>query len=730
MDYTSAVTRFRVVLVFGAVTLAALLLFHRWRESPKARHVVRGGQVTAAPMDAGSAAPRAQVSRSSAAGAAVPPAGTPSRRSIALEHGWKFAKRDVAGAEAVGFDDGAWTAVSLPHTWNALDGQDGKNDYYRGAGWYRVHVTVPATERGRRLYVEFDGANIVTDVYVNGTRAGQHRGGFARFRFDVTSSVKPGEDNLIAVRVSNATELSTTVAPVTADFTFFGGLYREARLVSVDEVHFDMDHFGSSGVVGVPRSVSKQSASVAVRASVTNAGASAVSARVTATLLAKDGSAVTAGDVEVTMAPATTTDVLVPLTVGHPHLWNGLADPYLYRLRLEMKNGVEVVDHVVEPLGFRTFVFDDESGFSLNGAHVPLQGVNKHQDRLNKGWAVSAADLDEDMTILRDLGANAVRLAHYQHAQHFYDLCDEQGVLVWAELPLVNFIPAGAAFADNAKQQLLELIRQNANHPSIVMWSLSNEVVSGEPALHLMTDLNALAHREDPARPTALATNYEPDGPITKAADLLGVNRYFGWYTGKPTDIGRDLDGAHQVAGRPLSLSEYGAGAGISIHTKNPTKLDHSEEYQSSLHEIHWKFIRARPYLYGSFVWNLFDFAVDGRDEGEAPGRNDKGLVTYDRKTKKDAFYWYKANWSTEPVVYITERRWQARPAGGYAVKIYSNAPSVTLVVNGVPQALRTASDHVFLWKDVELRKGPNTLAASAKFDSEMVTDTVAITGF
>ncbi|HEY2903466.1 MAG TPA: glycoside hydrolase family 2 TIM barrel-domain containing protein [Polyangia bacterium] len=651
------------------------------------------------------------------------------RRTIALTDGWKFIKMDVTGAQATAFDDGAWGGVSLPHTWNNMDGQDGGSNYYRGVGWYRTHVTVPAAEAGRRLYVEFDGANIQATVYVNGTMAGQHSGGFARFRFDVTGSIKTGADNVIAVQVSNATALSTNIPPVTADFTFFGGLYREARLVSVDPVHLDMDHFGSSGVLGTPSNVSKTSASLAVRASVTNAGTAAATASVTVKVVAVDGSTTQMGTGTATVAAGATTDITVNLTVANPHLWDGLKDPYLYHLTVDLQNGAQAVDSDVEPLGFRYFAFDQNAGFSLNGNHVGLYGVNKHQDRLNKGWAVSSADLDEDMAVVRDLGATAMRLAHYQHAQHFYDLCDSNGVMVWAEVPVVNSVTTGTAFSSNAQQQLTELIRQSANHPAIIMWSMSNEVVDAPQVNPLMTAMNALAHKEDPSRPTTLATNYAPDGPITKTTDLEGINRYFGWYTGTSDQFAGDADSAHQVAGRPLAISEYGAGAGITIHTANPVNMDHSEEYQCLLHEIHWKAISARPFLWGSFLWNLFDFAVDTRNEGDTPGRNDKGLVTYDRKTKKDAFYFYKANWSSDPFVYITERRWASRPAGTYQVKVYSNGSAANLTVNGTAQAAKTATDHIFIWTGVTLKAGANTLAATATVNGKMVTDTITVNG-
>jgi beta-galactosidase len=668
------------------------------------------------------------------AGGAAPgvfvPQGT--RRVAALADGWRFLRADVAGAEAAGFDDGAWTAVTVPHTWNALDGENGGDDYYRGAGWYRRHQPVPASESGRRIYLEIDAANIVATAWVNGMQAGQHSGGYARFRFDVTALVTFGADNVIAVQVSNAAGLA--VPPLSADYTFFGGIYREARLVSVDPLHLDMDSFGSSGVLGLQRAASRQSASVDLRASVSNAGPQPAPATVEASVLAADGSVAQQASADVTVMAGATADVTVPLTIASPHLWDGVRDPYLYTLRVDLRAGGTVVDSVTEPLGLRFFQFDATAGFALNGAPLNLHGVNRHQDRLDRGWAITAQDHDEDMALIREMGANAIRLAHYQHAQHFYDLADRYGLVVWAEVPLVNSTQAGA-FADNAKQQLVELIRQSGNHPAIVTWSLSNELQYDKSVantlLPLMTDMNTLAHTEDPSRPTALATFYDQNDPVTTKTDLVAFNRYDGWYVNTIADFAPGIDGMH--TGKPamkMGLSEYGAGASVNFHSASPRIMDHTEEYQSLFHETYWQALAARPFVWGSFVWNMFDFAADARNEGDTPGRNDKGLVTYDRKTRKDAFYWFKANWTTAPFVYVTSRRWTPRPAGAYDVKVYSNAATVTLRVNGTALPAQTAPGHLFVWKGVALAAGANSLEASAAAaGGATVTDAVTIMG-
>jgi beta-galactosidase len=659
----------------------------------------------------------------------------PVRRMIPLATDWRFLRADAPGAEAPDFDDRAWARVSVPHTWNAQDGQDGGGDYYRGVGWYRRRVAIPKSEAGRELYVELDGANLETTVYMNGHEVGRHAGGYARFRFDVTSAAKPGAVNVLAVRVSNAANAS--VPPRSADYTFFGGIYRDARLVSVDPVHLDMDAFGSSGVLAFQESVTKETAKVRVRASVSNAGPAARDADVTASVRVVAGKG--AGQIvgrataHLTVPARGTEDATLPLQVASPHRWDGVRDPYLYALDVEVASGERVVDAASEALGLRSFDFDASAGFSLNGAPLGLHGVNRHQDRQDKGWALSPRDHDEDMALIREVGANAVRLAHYQHSQYFYDLCDRYGLVVWAEIPVVDSAGTGP-FVDSAKQQLTELIRQSGNHPSIVTWSVANELQhdKSDPGAvePLVKALNALAHAEDPSRPTTLATFYAPTDPSAEITDLVGFNRYDGWYSGTIEAFAPGLDVMR--ARRPqlkLAVSEYGAGASPSIHAAQPKKMDHSEEYQLLFHEAYWQALASRPFVWGSFVWNMFDFASDGRKEGDHPGRNDKGLVTYDRKIKKDAFYWFKANWSHEPFVHVTGRRFSPRPKGPTDIKVYSNAEAVRLRVDGAPLAEQRSVTHVFVWSGVPLRGGANSVEASAVVDGHTVRDRVTIVG-
>jgi beta-galactosidase len=648
------------------------------------------------------------------------------RQEVSLDEGWRFIRADAPGAEGRDFDDRAWTAVTLPHTWNAQDGQDGGNDYYRGPGWYRRRYTVPAAHAGRRLFLQFEGANIVTDVWVDGTHVGQHRGGFATFRFDVTSLLEAGKESLIAVRVSNAPVAD--VPSLSADFTFFGGLYRDVRLLVTDAVHLDVEDFASSGVYLTPGQVSAASADLQARIRVKNSEAAPRLVAVDAVVVRPDRSVAARLTGSQMVGAGATAELKLDGRIDHPHLWNGRLDPYLHSVYVELRDagGGAVRDLVVQPLGFRSFAVSAATGFQLNGQPYDLHGVNRHQDRQDQGWAITAAQQKEDLSLIMEMGATAIRLAHYQHAQSFYDLCDGAGLVVWAEMGMVNGITPGEPFASNARQQLTELIRQSYNHPAIVFWSLANELVETPDPNPLLAALNDLAHAEDPSRLTTLATHRDDANPINWHTDTVGFNKYYGWYSGTLAAAATWADRAHAVyPDRRIAMSEYGAGAGLRFHSATPVVNDHSEEYQALFHESYWKTLAARPFLWGKFIWAMFDFASDGRAEGDNPGRNDKGMVTYDRRVKKDAFFWYKASWSAEPFVHITGRRWDPRPQSPIDIKVYSNTPTVTLTVNGRPLPPRTSSDHIFVWPAVPLQPGPNLVEATATQAGAIYRDAV-----
>jgi beta-galactosidase len=656
------------------------------------------------------------------------------RSDVLLSQGWRFMRADAAGAEAPGFDDSTWENVAVPHTYNALDGEDGGADYYRGIGWYRLRFDAPSDSSNRRVFLGFDAANAVADVYLNGVLLGSHRGGYSAFRFDASAALVPGE-NLLAVKVDNSSQ--PDVPPLSADYTFFGGLYRDVHLLVLSDLHVDVSDYASSGVSLRTDEVSSASAELSARVRVSNAADRAQKADVVVSIVDAAGANVARLGTNAVVPAGTTLELPLSSTVGSPHLWQGRTDPYLYTARVEVLTEGRLVDEVEQPLGFRSFDIDPELGFMLNGQAYDLHGVNRHQDREHRGWAIGKAEHDEDMAMIAEMGATAIRLAHYQHADYFYQLCDRMGMVVWAEIPLVDATTDSPAFTDNARQQLTELIRQSRNHPSIVMWGIGNEQrMSDAPSNALLASLAELVRSEDDSRLSAYAHCCVSDtSPLTGHADLVGYNYYYGWYMSTYNQFGSWADGLHVTQpNRRFALSEYGAGASVVQHEDppvqpTPTALFHPEEYQAALHEATWLALAARPYIWGKFIWNMFDFASDSRNEGDGPGRNDKGLVTYDRQIRKDAFYWYKANWSTEPLAHITSRRFNPRTTATIDVKVYSNLETVTLSVNGVSLGAPTTDQHLFRWTNVALDIGDNRVEVVATNASgQTATDAVTWT--
>ncbi|MET7420085.1 glycoside hydrolase family 2 TIM barrel-domain containing protein [Dactylosporangium sp. NPDC005555] len=657
------------------------------------------------------------------------------RQRVDLNTGWRFTKGDVAGAEATTFNDSAWQQLNVPHTWNAADGADGGNNYYRGIGWYRRHYTVPAGFAGKMLFLQFAGVNQVADVWVNGVYLGKHSGGYARFRFGATSAFKVGQDNVIAVKVTNAH--NADIAPLSADFTFYGGIYRNVSLQVVDPLAVRMLDSAGPGVYLRQRSVTAASATVDVTTKLFNNNTSSRSVVVRTVITDASGTVVAdQSSAARTVAANAGVDVLSTVTIANPRRWDGLADPYLYNANVEIRDSGQVTDVVTEPLGLRTFGVDPNTGFSLNGRAYDLHGVNLHQDRAGAGWAVNDTQHTADFDLIREIGATTIRMAHYQHDQKDYSLADERGLVVWAEIPLVNDTTNSAGYTANARQQMTELIRQNYNHPSIVFWGIGNEQRVDNAATNALLDsLAGLVDTEDPDRVSVYASCCVSDtGAVNNHAEASGYNKYFGWYNGSYNDLGGNLDNLHAAnPSRRIALSEYGAGANTTQHALNPGAPSpggqyHPEEYQALLHEASWKQLDARPYVWGTYVWNMFDFAADARNEGSQPGINDKGLVTRDRLTRKDAFYFYKANWASTPTLYITSRRWTSRTTAATELKVYSNAPSVTATLNGVSLGARTSTDRIFKWTGVTLRPGANTVQVTATLNGTPVTDTVTWT--
>ena len=578
--------------------------------------------------------------------------------------------------------DGKTAAVELPHTWNNIDGQDGGNDYKRGSCTYQTTFAAPAFDADtQQVWLQFEGVNASAAVTLNGTEVICHDGGYSTFRADITALL--AEQNTLTVVADNSK--NDRVYPQKADFTFYGGIYRDVSLLVVSKNHIALDYLGSCGVRITP-TVKGSSADIRVQTRVEGEG-----------------------DIEITVTDAAGSTVLTgtgadtTLTMQHPHLWDGVRDPYLYNCTVRLMKDGQPVDEVTQRFGVRSFSVDPQKGFFLNGRAYPLHGVSRHQDRKGLGNAITREMHDEDMQLIKELGANTVRLAHYQHDQYFYDLCDEAGMVVWAEIPYISeHMPGGRA---NTISQMQELIEQNYNHACIVCWGVSNEITISTKDKRDMLDnhrvLNDLCHKMDDTRLTTLAcyAMCGPFNPVAHITDLVSWNLYLGWYV--PGLFLNDLwmDFFHLCyPNRPLGFSEYGAEGMPNLHSEHPRRGDHTEEYQAIYHEYMLRCFERHPWLWSTHVWNMFDFAADARDQGGEPGMNHKGLVTFDRKTKKDSFYLYKAWWSEDPFVHICSKRFAERTRSEIEVKVYSNQKSVALFVNGEKLAEQTG-EHVFTFK-------------------------------
>lgn len=605
----------------------------------------------------------------------------------------------------------AFTSVALPHTWNALDGQDGGNDYWRGIGTYTIELPNPT--EGKKQYIEFQGANHVATVYCNGKELGTHKGGFSTFRYDLTRSMKP-EGNVLTVVVTNGV---SDVYPQSADFTFYGGLYRDVNFIEVNKAHFDLLKEGTDAVFVTPHKAGKTRVDLFP--------VDACGCEVVVTLKDAEGNVVAEGKA------AAEVHTTVKLDVANPHLWHSMDDPYLYTCEASIVKDGEAVDTVTVNYGYRSFHVDPEKGFFLNGKSYPLHGVSRHQDKLDKGWAISKEDHEIDAALIKEIGANTIRLAHYQHDQYFYDICDREGFVLWAEIPFISqFINTKDAY-DNTISQMTELIAQNYNHPSICFWGISNEITIGgenEALFRNLADLQALSKKLDPSRLTTMAevSMVPMDSEHVYITDVLSYNHYFGWYVGEVEDNAAWFDRFHALnPDRCLGVSEYGSENVLMWHSAEPENHDYTEEYASYYHHEMLKTFATRPYLWSTHVWNMFDFAADARDEGGVKGRNNKGLVTYDRQTKKDAFFIYKAYWTTEPMVHVAGRRFVDRATEERDITVYTNCDEVTLVVNGAEVATKAAVDHAVVFENVALNDGANEVTAKANG----VEDTITLNG-
>lgn len=612
-----------------------------------------------------------------------------------INDNWLFSKEAKSIPHVMPHD---WEKVNLPHTWNGTDGQDGGNDYYRGTCYYVKQLSLADFGDEDEYYLQFDAVNSSAKVYFNGELVAQHDGGYSAFRAKLGNIQ---ESNLLVVAADNSP--NDYVYPQTADFTFYGGIYRSVKLIGVSKSHFDLDYFGAPGISVTPKVTGTGADVDAVAYVATDENAS-----VHFEILDKD---------EVIASAEVSGDYHANMHIDAVHLWNGVKDPYLYTLRAVLLVNGEEVDCVSCRFGCRSFKIDPNKGFILNGREYPLRGVSRHQDRPQIGNALLPQHHKEDIDLICEMGANTIRLAHYQHAQEFYDLCDERGLVVWAEIPYIsNHLPNARA---NTLSQMKELIYQNYNHPSIVVWGLSNEITMGGKSTPDMIsnhkELNELAHSIDSTRLTTMATvtMCQPDDEINAISDVLSYNHYFGWYGGNVHMYGPWFDNFHKkFPNKAIGISEYGCEA-LNWHTSEPEQGDYTEEYQAYYHEELIKQISKRPYLWATHVWNMFDFAADARAEGGENGMNHKGLVTFDRKYKKDSFYAYKAWLSDEPLVHICGKRYVDRVEPITKVTVYSNQPQVELFVNGESLGKQTKGEYPFFYFEVP-NNGESKLIAKA----------------
>ena len=636
------------------------------------------------------------------------------RQDILLNNDWNFRFSHQV-------QKGTGVRVDLPHTWNAQDALSGKIDYKRGIGNYEKNLFIRPEWKGKRLFIRFEGVNNIADVFINRRHIGEHRGGYGAFIFEITGKVEYGKENSILVRVNNGEQLD--IMPLVGDFNFYGGIYRDVHLLITDETCISPLDYASPGVRLIQDSVSHRYAKVRAIVDLSNGSSGNQEVELNVRLL--DGQRVVKeGTKNVNLSGNEVMQQELTFEIDQPHLWNGRQDPFLYQAEVTLFRNGQMVDRVTQPLGLRFYRIDPDKGFFLNGKHLPLQGVCRHQDRSEVGNALRPQHHEEDVALMLEMGVNAVRLAHYPQATYFYDLMDKNGIIVWAEIPFVG--PGGyndkgfvdlPAFRANGKEQLKELIRQHYNHPSICVWGLFNELTElGDNPVEYIKKLNVLAHQEDTTRPTTSASNQM--GDLNFITDAIALNRYEGWYGGTPADLGKWLDRMHKDHPEIcIAISEYGAGASIyhqqdSLVKTVPTSWWHPENWQTYYHIENWKTISSRPYVWGSFVWNMFDFGAAHRTEGDRPGINDKGLVTFDRKVRKDAFYFYKANWNREePMLYLTGKRNTVRTQHLQTITAFTNLSGAELFVNGKSYGKAIPDSYAILeWKNVELEPGENEI--------------------
>lgn len=650
--------------------------------------------------------------------------GLAARETININRDWKFF------SDSEGSSDRA-LSVNLPHTWNN-DALSGKNDYFRGTGNYMKEIHVPLQWRNKRVFIRFGGAGTVTNLIVNGRFVGEHRGGFGAFAFELTSFLKYGENNSVWAIVNNASRLD--VMPTAGDFNIYGGIYRDVDLLVCEASHIAVSHYGSDGVYVHQKSVSPVQADLETVVRIDGLP----NRNLTVDMAILAGTDTVAKETARYRVPAEGKgSVTLPVTLQNPRLWNGTADPFMYDVRVSLSDDSLLCDEASVPLGLRFFSVDPKQGFLLNGQPYRLRGVVHYEDRASVGIALTPFQVQEDLDIVQQMGANAVRAAAYPHNRAFYDECDRRGLVVWSEMPFIG--PAYMtdkgyvnmeSLRQNGRDQLREMIFQQINHPSIIMWGIfSEQTPRGDDPTEYIKELNSLAMQEDPSRLTVAASNQ--DGNINFITDLIAWNQIFGWKEGLPSDVKLWISQLQANWGSLCSGISYGAGASIyhqedSLYRPAYHGNWHPERWQTYLHEQYYPYVESSPFFWGWFVANIFDYGAAGRTWGEGTGIDDRGLVTFDRKYRKDAFYFYKANWNkAEPMVYIAEKRWNQRGKTTQAVRVYSNGEQVELLLNGASLGAKTGTNGTFVWENVEMRPGANTLEARSGGLTDRATVTI-----
>lgn len=662
--------------------------------------------------------------------------GPSGRQIIPLDKGWQFYK----GTIDKNTDTAAlsWHEVTIPHTWNNIDMQQ-DSTYYEGDGWYKKNLFLGKGYTGKRLFLRFAGVGNVADVYVNGRFIGEHKGGYSAFCFEITDAIKPDTQNVIEVKANN--KMRPDVIPINHNlFANYGGIYRSVEMIATGKINISTLDYASSGVYIDQMNVSSRSADIFVKVKVENKFDTAQAADVAAIVKDANGNIIQSAVVKSSVSPQGVNTFDIPIQISEPHLWNGRKDPYLYAVDVMIEKDGKVLDSVRQPLGIRSFQIEPGKGFYLNDSSYRLYGVCRHQDWWHYGNALTDSMQRVDMEMIQDIGATSVRFAHYQQADIIYSMCDSMGILAWAEIPFVN--AWSGKEGPNAKQQLTELIKQNYNHPSIYVWGLHNEVYCKYPTdypARLTYELADLAKTLDDYRYTVSTSGYGTmQRSMNLMADIQAMNRYYGWYEGKMDDLEGWLDGLKKnYPTFNAVLSEYGAGGNVDQHTTDVQKPKNvisgqffPEEYETKLHVHQWSIIEKHPYLVSSYLWNMFDFCVPGGwNRGGILNRNLKGIVTFDRKIKKDAFYWYKANWSSDPVIHIAGRRMNTRDKSVQEIEVFSNLSSLKLYVNNKLQPVAKQGQNAkdFLWQ-VRLKKGQNILKASGIKDGKEVVDEIQLT--